>query len=141
AALEAASLGIDLEQPVDGLGFKTGRLGHALGGAPGRSAQQKPCALCGQNAEDGIDERCLADAGPAGDDQDLGGERQHDCLALSGSIHGQGSLPFLSCSSRSAMPRSALYRPARKTQSLSPTLLATTVPSANSRSSAVRIKS
>src|SRR6516225_119069 len=52
-------------------------------------------------------------------------------IALSGSIHGQGSLPFLSCSSRSAMPRSALYRPARKTQSLSPTLLATTVPSAD----------
>jgi hypothetical protein len=52
-----------------------------------------------------------------------------------------GSLPFLSCSSRSAMPRSAPYRPVRKTQSLSPTLLATTVPSANSKSSAVRIKS
>jgi len=40
-------------------------------------------------------------------------------IALSGSIHGQGSLPFPSCNSRSAMPRSALYRPARKTQGLS----------------------
>ena len=41
AALEAAALGIDLEQPVDGLGLEAGRLGHALGGAAGRSAQQK----------------------------------------------------------------------------------------------------
>ena len=38
AAFEAAALGVDLEQPVDGLGLEAGRLGHALGGAAGRSA-------------------------------------------------------------------------------------------------------
>ncbi len=35
---EAAALGVDLQQPVDGLGLETGRLGHALGGAAGRRA-------------------------------------------------------------------------------------------------------
>ncbi len=50
-----------------------------------------------------------------------------------------GSLPVRSCSSRSAMPRSARYRPARKTQRLAPTMSAITAPSANSRSRAVRI--
>jgi hypothetical protein len=38
AALEAAALGVDLQQPVDGLGLEAGRLGHTLGGAAGRSA-------------------------------------------------------------------------------------------------------
>ena len=35
AALEAAALGVDFQQPVDGLRFQAGRLGHALGGAAG----------------------------------------------------------------------------------------------------------
>jgi hypothetical protein len=39
AALEAAALGIDLQQPVDGLGLEAGRFGHALGGAASRRAQ------------------------------------------------------------------------------------------------------
>ena len=38
AALEAAALGIDLQQPVDGLGLEAGRLGHALRGSTGRRA-------------------------------------------------------------------------------------------------------
>jgi len=38
AALEAAPLGVNLQQPVDRPGLKTGRLGHALGGR-GRSAR------------------------------------------------------------------------------------------------------
>jgi hypothetical protein len=38
AALEAAALGVDLQQPVDGLGLEAGRLGHAFGGATRRSA-------------------------------------------------------------------------------------------------------
>src|SRR5437773_8243447 len=33
AALESATLGIDLQQPMDGLGLEPGRFGHALGGA------------------------------------------------------------------------------------------------------------
>ena len=61
--------------------------------------------------------------------------------ALSGSIHGQGSLPFTSRISRSAMARSARYRPARNTHGVSPTLSAMTVPSDSSRSRAVRISS
>ena len=40
AAFEAAALGVDLQQPVDGLGLEAGRLGHALGSAAGRRAQQ-----------------------------------------------------------------------------------------------------
>ena len=39
AALEAAALGIDLKQPVNGLGLEASRLGHAFGGAAGRGAQ------------------------------------------------------------------------------------------------------
>ena len=38
AALETAGLRIDLKQPMNGFGFKTGRLGHALGGAASWSA-------------------------------------------------------------------------------------------------------
>src|SRR5438105_9500284 len=45
AALEAARLRVHLQQPMDGLGLEAGRLGHALGGAAGRSAQQQVGAL------------------------------------------------------------------------------------------------
>jgi hypothetical protein len=38
AALEAAALGIDLQQPVNGLGLEAGSLSHPLGGAAGRGA-------------------------------------------------------------------------------------------------------
>ena len=41
--------------------------------------------------------------------------------ALSGSIRGQGSLPFKSRMSRSAITRSAWCRPARNTHGVSPT--------------------
>ena len=77
-ALEAAALGVDLEQPVDGLGLEPGRLGHALGGAAGRGAQQQLHALCREDAQDRLDDRGLADARPAGDDQHLGHQRQPD---------------------------------------------------------------
>jgi hypothetical protein len=39
ATLEAAALGVDLEQPVDGLGFEASCLGHTFRSATGRSAQ------------------------------------------------------------------------------------------------------
>src|SRR6202022_2911514 len=61
-ALEAAALGIDLQQPVDGLGLKAGRLGHALGGAASRSAQQKVGALGREDAQNRFDDGGLADA-------------------------------------------------------------------------------
>src|SRR5262249_27741121 len=53
--------------------------------------------------------------------------------ALSGSIQGHGGLSFVNRNSRSAMLRSARYRPARKTQGVSPALSATTAPSCSSR--------
>ena len=40
-SLETAALGVDLEQPVDRLGLDPGRLGHPLGGAAGRRAEQR----------------------------------------------------------------------------------------------------
>ena len=46
--------------------------------------------------------------------------------ALAGSIQGQGSLPFASRNSRSAMVCSARWKPARNTQGVSPTRSATT---------------
>src|SRR6185312_5085929 len=36
ATFEAATLRVDLQQPVDGLGLEAGRLGHTFGGAAGR---------------------------------------------------------------------------------------------------------
>ena len=61
--------------------------------------------------------------------------------ALSGLIQGQGSVPFATRISRSAIERSARCRPARNTQDVSPTLSAMTVPSVRSRSSAMRTSS
>ena len=78
AALEAAALGVDLEQPVDGLGLEPGRFGHALGGAAGRGAQQQAHALGGEDAQDRVDDGGLAHARPAGDDQHLRQQRQPD---------------------------------------------------------------
>ena len=81
-AFEAAALGVDLEQPVDGLGLEPGRLGHALGGPAGGRAEQQVDALCGQNAQDRVDDRRLAHARAAGDDQDLRQQRQPNCCDL-----------------------------------------------------------
>jgi hypothetical protein len=72
ATLEAAVLRVDLQEPMDGLGLEAGRLGHALGGAAGRSAEQKPHPLGGKNAEDRhIEFRyAIPSAGPHGLDLD-----------------------------------------------------------------------
>ena len=78
AALEAAALRVDLQQPVDGLGLEAGRLGHALGGAASRRAQQKVGALGCEDAQNGFDNGGLADTGTAGHDQDFGGQREPD---------------------------------------------------------------
>src|SRR6266566_6746711 len=63
APLEAATFRIDLQQPVDGLGFKAGCFAHALGGAAGRRAEQEPYPLGGQYAQNSFDDSGLADAG------------------------------------------------------------------------------
>ena len=61
-AAEAAVDGIDFEQAMDGAGIAAGRLAHALGGAPGRRAQQDRDILGGEDAQDGVDDGGLADA-------------------------------------------------------------------------------
>ena len=78
ATLEAAPFGVDFEQPVDGLGLEACRLGHSLGGAAGRRAQQKLGVLRGEDAQNRPDDCGLADARTAGHDQHLGRQREPD---------------------------------------------------------------
>jgi len=87
ATLEAAVLRVDLQEPMDGLGLEAGRLGHALGGAAGRSAEQKPHPLGGKNAEDRhIEFRyAIPSAGPHGLDLDLDSHRLF-CACDSGEL-------------------------------------------------------
>ena len=80
--LEAAALGIDFEQSVNGLRLKACSLRHALGGAACRRTEQKVDALCGEDTQDGIDDGGLAHTGAAGDDQKLCHERKPDRLSL-----------------------------------------------------------
>ena len=111
-ALEPAGLGIDLQQPMDRLGLDARRFGHALGGAARGGAEQQFHALGRENLQDRVDDRRLADARAAGDHQRLRHQRQPDRgpltvgelqplrfstqgMALSASIHVQGSLPLM----------------------------------------------
>ncbi len=63
---------------MNGLGLKTRRLGHALGSPAGGSAQEEPCPLGCENAQDAFNNRGLADAGTAGEDQNFGHQRESD---------------------------------------------------------------
>ena len=83
-APEPAGPGVDLEQAVDRLCLEPGGLAHPLRGTPGRRAQQDIDALGGQDAQDRVDDRRLADARPAGDDGGLRGERHPDGIGLAG---------------------------------------------------------
>ena len=74
--------GIDLKQPMDGFGLVPRRLAHALGGASRRRAEKHLHVLRSQDAQDRIHNRRLADAGTAGDDENLRGKRQLDRLLL-----------------------------------------------------------
>ena len=78
APFEASNFRIDLEQPMNGLGFEPGGFRHTLGGAAGWRAEQQVHALGGENTQDGVDDGRLADARPAGDDQDLRRQGQSD---------------------------------------------------------------
>jgi len=70
-ALELAGERVELEQTVDGLGLAPGHLGQALG-RPARGRGQHALQVLGlEDLEDAPHERGLADAGPAGDDQQL----------------------------------------------------------------------
>src|SRR5262249_7456156 len=75
---EAASPGVHLQQPVDGLGLEAGRLGHALRGAAGWRAQHKAGAFRREDAQDRFDDCSLTNARPAGHDEHLGYQRESD---------------------------------------------------------------
>ena len=92
AALEAATLRVDLKQPVYGLGLEAGCLGHAFGGAAGRRTQEKAGALRREDSQNRFDDGGLSDAGPAGHDQYLG----HQCEPDRGDLaFGQGETDVL----------------------------------------------
>jgi hypothetical protein len=70
--------GVDLQQPVDGLGLEASRLGQTFRSAAGRSAQQKVGALRREDAQNGIDDGSFANAGATGHDQHLGRQCEPD---------------------------------------------------------------
>ena len=78
AAPEAAPR-LGLEQAVQGLGVAPGALAEAARGAAGRRRELDVDPALGQAEQDRLDQRGLAGAGAAGDDQELarqrGGER------------------------------------------------------------------
>ena len=157
-APEPAVPGIDLQKAVDRLRLQPGGLAHPLGGAPGRRAEQNVDILGGQDTQDRVDDRRLADARPAGDDRDLRGERRAYRIGLAGrqgepglALHpGQGLArvdvgPWeIAGGNVENAPGDRAFGPvqaARNMQGISPTVSATTVPSDSSRSSAARISS
>ena len=85
--------GSDFQQAVDGLGLEAGRLREPLGGAARGSAQQAPHLLGPQDQQDGVDERRLAHARPAGDDQHPAGQRLPERVPLAGRQLLAGLLP------------------------------------------------
>ena len=89
---EAAGGGIDFEQPVDGARLESRRLGHAPRRPAGGRAEDQAGALGGQDAQDGVDDGGLADAGAAGDDQHLGGQGEAHRGALARGEGESGSL-------------------------------------------------
>src|SRR5215469_15700530 len=67
---------------MDRFRLDPGGLGQALSGTTGRRTQRDWDALREQDLEDGVDQRRLADAGPAGDHQHLGNESDTNSLSL-----------------------------------------------------------
>ena len=92
-AAEPAGPGVDLEQAVDRLRLQPGGLAHPLGRAPGRRAQQDIDTLGGQDAQDGVDDRRLADPRSPSDDRDLGCECHTDSIGLT-RRQGEPGLPL-----------------------------------------------
>ena len=83
-ALEPPGGWVDFEQPVDGLGRQTGRLAEAARGAARRRAERYGEPSRGEDGEQGIDHRRLADARPPGHHQHLGDEGAADRVSLAG---------------------------------------------------------
>jgi hypothetical protein len=124
ATLKATASGIDLQQPVDGLGFEAGSLGHALGSTPCRRTQQEAGAFRGEIRRIALTIVVLPTPGPPVMTSTLAIRARRIAAiwlsararpirfsthgrALSGSIQGHGSVPFASRVRRSAIVRSA----------------------------------
>src|SRR5712671_3546219 len=67
---------------MDSLRLDPGALGKSLGGTTGGGAERDRDGLGGQDLQQRVDERGLADAGPAGDHQHLGNESDANSLSL-----------------------------------------------------------
>ena len=80
--LEVAGGRIELQEPVDGLGRLAGRFRHAFGRPAGRRSQHALHLLGLEDFQDAADERGLADARPARDDEHLLLARLPDRLLL-----------------------------------------------------------
>ena len=103
-ALELACCRIHLQQSVDGLGLQARRLRQPLGSASSGSAQQGVDLLGAQDRQDGIDQRRLAHSRAAGDDEQLGLQRQGNGVLLTGgqvdaqlALHPRDGLVGVSC--------------------------------------------
>ncbi len=81
------------KQAVDGLGGNAGGLAEPFGGPACGGAEHHRQALGGEDLQDGVYQRGLADAGPAGDDHHLCLCRQADGPLLLGR-KGQADLPL-----------------------------------------------
>ena len=81
-AVEPELLGVELQEAMDGLGLPPRGLGHPLGRPARRRREQDASPLLLQDADDAVDERGLARAGAAGDDQELARGRLADGLLL-----------------------------------------------------------
>src|SRR5262245_34063065 len=158
AAFEAATPGVNLQEPVDGLGIEPVASLMRLAARPVGAQSKSLTPLAARMRRIALTMVVLPTPGPPVMTRTLDMSASRIAAtwlsariipmrfsthgnALSGSIHGQGSVPFTSRVSRSAMLHSARCRPARNTQGISPIRSAMTVPSVNSRSSAVRTSS
>ena len=126
-----------------------------LAARPVGAASRSHAPLGGEDAQDGVEQRRLADAGPpvmtaAFERRTVSIAARWDAAnvfpvffstqgtAFAMSIVGQGGDPLERASRRSAMPRSARCRPRRNTQGRSSIASVTTSPSASSSVSALR---
>ncbi len=75
-------LRVVLEEAMDGLGEEGAAFGEALGSAAGGGAQGDAGLLVAEDLDDAADDGGLADAGAAGDHDELGGDPGTDGLAL-----------------------------------------------------------
>src|SRR5215216_6459880 len=75
---EATMLRVDLQQPVDGLGFKPCLLVHALCGAPRRCGECHSDALRRHDAQERVEAAGLSHPWSTGDHCELGDDHKAD---------------------------------------------------------------